>query len=51
MENAQWQRQFHRVGSLSRRLEVGPDIYQLMTLRDDGQFNTTIYNENDRFVA
>jgi molybdopterin-dependent oxidoreductase alpha subunit len=24
-------------------------IYQLMTLRADGQFNTTIYNEDDRF--
>jgi anaerobic selenocysteine-containing dehydrogenase len=27
----------------------GPGIYQLMTLRADGQFNTTIYNESDRF--
>jgi anaerobic selenocysteine-containing dehydrogenase len=27
----------------------GPEIYQLMTLRADGQFNTTIYNESDRF--
>ncbi len=27
----------------------GPDIYQLITLRADGQFNTTIYNEDDRF--
>jgi molybdopterin-dependent oxidoreductase alpha subunit len=26
-----------------------PDTYQLMTLRADGQFNTTIYNESDRF--
>jgi molybdopterin-dependent oxidoreductase alpha subunit len=24
-------------------------VYELMTLRADGQFNTTIYNENDRF--
>jgi molybdopterin-dependent oxidoreductase alpha subunit len=24
-------------------------IYELMTLRADGQFNTTIYNEDDRF--
>lgn len=27
----------------------GNGIYQLMTLRADGQFNTTIYNEDDRF--
>jgi molybdopterin-dependent oxidoreductase alpha subunit len=26
-----------------------PGIYQLATLRADGQFNTTIYNESDRF--
>jgi molybdopterin-dependent oxidoreductase alpha subunit len=25
------------------------DIFELMTLRADGQFNTTIYNEDDRF--
>ena len=25
------------------------DIYELMTMRADGQFNTTIYNEDDRF--
>jgi molybdopterin-dependent oxidoreductase alpha subunit len=24
-------------------------IYELMTLRSDGQFNTTVYNEDDRF--
>jgi anaerobic selenocysteine-containing dehydrogenase len=24
-------------------------VYQLMTLRADGQFNTTIYTEDDRF--
>jgi molybdopterin-dependent oxidoreductase alpha subunit len=35
--------------SLNNRLEQGPDIYQLMTLRADGQFNTTIYSEGDRF--
>jgi molybdopterin-dependent oxidoreductase alpha subunit len=35
--------------SLSSRLKEGSDIYQLMTLRADGQFNTTIYNEDDRF--
>jgi molybdopterin-dependent oxidoreductase alpha subunit len=26
-----------------------PGLYELMTLRADGQFNTTIYNEDDRF--
>jgi molybdopterin-dependent oxidoreductase alpha subunit len=35
--------------SLNSRLEQGPDIYQLLTLRADGQFNTTIYTEDDRF--
>jgi molybdopterin-dependent oxidoreductase alpha subunit len=27
----------------------GDGIFELMTLRADGQFNTTIYNEDDRF--
>jgi anaerobic selenocysteine-containing dehydrogenase len=27
----------------------GDGIYELMTMRADGQFNTTIYNEDDRF--
>ena len=35
--------------SLSSRLKEDSGIYQLMTLRADGQFNTTIYNEDDRF--
>lgn len=35
--------------SLSNRRKEAPDIYQLMTLRADGQFNTTIYSEEDRF--
>ena len=26
-----------------------PDTYQLLTIRADGQFNTTIYSEDDRF--
>ena len=26
-----------------------PDVYRLITLRADGQFNTTIYREDDRF--
>jgi molybdopterin-dependent oxidoreductase alpha subunit len=34
---------------LDNRIADGPDIYQLMTLRADGQFNTTVYNEDDRF--
>jgi molybdopterin-dependent oxidoreductase alpha subunit len=25
------------------------DVFELMTLRADGQFNTTVYNEDDRF--
>jgi len=35
--------------SLNNRLEQGPDIFQLITTRADGQFNTTIYSEDDRF--
>jgi anaerobic selenocysteine-containing dehydrogenase len=35
--------------SLNNRVEQSPDIYQLITTRADGQFNTTIYNEDDRF--
>ena len=35
--------------SLNNRREQAPDIYQLLTLRADGQFNTTIYAEDDRF--
>jgi anaerobic selenocysteine-containing dehydrogenase len=27
----------------------GGDLYELMTMRADGQFNTTVYNEDDRF--
>jgi len=27
----------------------GGGVYELMTIRADGQFNTTIYNEDDRF--
>ena len=35
--------------SLSSRIEEEPGVFQLMTLRADGQFNTTIYTEEDRF--
>jgi molybdopterin-dependent oxidoreductase alpha subunit len=35
--------------SLNNRREQAPDVYQLLTLRADGQFNTTIYAEDDRF--
>ncbi len=35
--------------SLNNRLKQAPDVYQLLTLRADGQFNTTIYSEDDRF--
>jgi molybdopterin-dependent oxidoreductase alpha subunit len=34
--------------ALQPPLEDG-DIFELMTMRADGQFNTTIYNEDDRF--
>ena len=26
-----------------------PGVYRLLTVRSDSQFNTTIYDENDRF--
>lgn len=35
--------------SLNNRIEQAPDVYQLMTTRADGQFNTTVYTEDDRF--
>jgi molybdopterin-dependent oxidoreductase alpha subunit len=35
--------------SLNNRREQTPDVYQLLTLRADGQFNTTVYTEDDRF--
>lgn len=35
--------------SLTNRVEDGPGIFQLLTLRADGQFNTTVYNFDDRF--
>lgn len=35
--------------SLSSRIEEEPGVFQLLTLRADGQFNTTIYTEEDRF--
>jgi molybdopterin-dependent oxidoreductase alpha subunit len=28
---------------------IGGDTFELMTMRSDGQFNTTVYNEDDRF--
>jgi anaerobic selenocysteine-containing dehydrogenase len=34
---------------LTNRIDVKPDVYQLITLRADGQFNTTVYTEEDRF--
>ena len=34
---------------LSHPPREGDGVYELMTLRADGQFNTTIYNEDDRF--
>ncbi len=35
--------------TLSSAVAQGPDIFQLTTLRADGQFNTTVYAEEDRF--
>ena len=35
--------------SLTNRIDDEPGVYQLMTLRADGQFNTTVYTEDDRF--
>jgi molybdopterin-dependent oxidoreductase alpha subunit len=35
--------------ALSEPSEEAPDIYRLMTIRSDGQFNTTIYTKDDRF--
>ena len=35
--------------SLNSRIEERLDVYQLMTTRADGQFNTTVYTEDDRF--
>lgn len=35
--------------SLENRLPVPEGVYQLVTLRSDGQFNTTVYGLDDRF--
>jgi anaerobic selenocysteine-containing dehydrogenase len=35
--------------TLSENGDESPDIYRLMTIRGDGQFNTTIYTNDDRF--
>lgn len=35
--------------SLSDRIEEKPDVFQLITLRADSQFNTTVYANEDRF--
>jgi molybdopterin-dependent oxidoreductase alpha subunit len=35
--------------ALSNRIVEGSDVFQLVTLRADGQFNTTVYSEDDRF--
>jgi len=35
--------------SLSEGPSVAEDTYQLITVRADGQFNTTVYTEDDRF--
>lgn len=35
--------------SLTNRIVDGADVFQLVTLRSDGQFNTTVYSDEDRF--
>jgi anaerobic selenocysteine-containing dehydrogenase len=35
--------------SLSETVDEAPDVFRLMTIRADGQFNTTIYTSEDRF--
>jgi molybdopterin-dependent oxidoreductase alpha subunit len=35
--------------TLAQPAEDPPGVYRLLTTRADGQFNTTIYNEDDRF--
>jgi molybdopterin-dependent oxidoreductase alpha subunit len=40
---------FTRPESLSAQMETRPDVFQLMTMRTDGQFNTTVYTLDDRF--
>jgi anaerobic selenocysteine-containing dehydrogenase len=35
--------------TLSEPSDEAADIYRLMTIRSDGQFNTTIYTKDDRF--
>lgn len=36
-------------GDLSSALQVEEDVFLLMTLRSNGQFNTTVYSYDDRF--
>jgi anaerobic selenocysteine-containing dehydrogenase len=43
---------FHTPESLSDNIDVDPrpvDVFQLTTIRSQGQFNTTIYSDRDRF--
>jgi molybdopterin-dependent oxidoreductase alpha subunit len=40
---------FTAPASLTRQAAEPNDVYRLITLRADGQFNTTIYTEDDRF--
>lgn len=35
--------------SLSEPVDDPAGVYRLLTVRSDGQFNTTVYNEDDRF--
>jgi molybdopterin-dependent oxidoreductase alpha subunit len=52
-----WKTETHKAnfivpGSLATDIDVAPDrrdVVQLITLRSNGQFNTTVYNYDDRF--
>ncbi len=49
MDNAKWQGELHRTEVHGNPPSDADGIYELMTMRADGQFNTTVYNEDDRF--
>jgi anaerobic selenocysteine-containing dehydrogenase len=49
VEYAKRQSNFTCPKTLSEYGEESSDIYRLMTIRGDGQFNTTIYTNDDRF--
>ena len=52
MENEERQSEFLHAESLAGNVDVDPerrDVFQLTTFRSQGQFNTTIYSDRDRF--